>query len=112
MAIQVLAGIPWLAGVLGAAFTSILTFVLQFFTKKLAVITAVVLSLVGITVTFFAAITALFAGIQYVMPVAITQGMALIVPGNTTACLTAVVTGHTVRYVYAWQFRIIQYKLF
>lgn len=111
MAIQVLAGIPWLAGVIGGVVASLLRFFLQFFTKRFAVIAAVVAALVGITATFFAAITALFAAIEYAAPAAIAQGMGLLLPSNTTACLTAIVTAHTARYVYEWQFRIIQYRL-
>tara|TARA_R110000772_G_scaffold165646_2_gene277110 strand:+ start:94820 stop:95158 length:339 start_codon:yes stop_codon:yes gene_type:complete len=112
MALPVLAGIPWLAGIIGAAFTSLFTFFAQHLTKRVAVSITVILSLVGITSAFFATITGMINAISYVAPPSITAGMALIVPSNATACITAVVTAHTIRYAYAWQFRIIQYKMF
>lgn len=112
MALPVLAGIPWLAGIIGAAFTSLFTFFAQHFTKRIAVTISVVISLVAITSLFFATINTMIAGITYVAPSAITQGMSLLVPSNATACITAVISAHTIRYAYAWQFRIIQYKMF
>ena len=111
MAIPVLAGIPWLAGVLGAAFTSLLQFFIKTFSKRFAVAAAVAVSLAGLTIAFLAAITAAINGIQYVAPPAIAQGMSLLLPSNVNQCLTAIVTAYTARYVYAWQSRIIQYRL-
>lgn len=111
MALPVLAGIPWLAGVLGAAFTSVLQFFIKTFTKRFAVAAAVAVSLAALTLTFLAAITAAINGIHYVAPPAISQGMSLLLPSNLNQCLTAIVTAYTVRYVYSWQARIIQYRL-
>lgn len=111
MAIPVLAGIPWLAGVLGAGFTAILQFFIKTFSKRFAVAAALIVSLAALTAGFFAAVTAAINGIQYVAPPAIAEGMALLLPSNVNACLTAIVTAYTARYVYSWQSRIIQYRL-
>lgn len=40
------------------------------------------------------------------------DGMSLLAPSNAPACVTAVISAHTIRCAYAWQFLIIQYKMF
>lgn len=111
MAVQVLAGIPFLAGVLGSLFGRLLSWLIERTTKRLAITLAVVISLAGLTAGFFAGVQALIATITYTAPPEVAIGMGLLMPSNTSACISAMLTAYTARYVYAWQVRIIQYKL-
>jgi len=111
MPVPVLAGLPWLAGILGGLFASLVAWFAQFLTKRLAILVAVVLAIGALTATFFSAMQALVSGLSAALPAAVTTGMGLLLPSNTILCLTAVVSAYTVRYVYAWNVRIIQYKL-
>lgn len=112
MAIQVLAGIPWLAGVIGGAFSSIFGWFLQFFTKRLAIVGAAVTIIGTLTIALFAAIHALLAGVLVALPAEASAGISLFLPSNLSLCISAVVSARLLRYSYDWQIKIIQYKLF
>lgn len=112
MPLPLLAGIPWLAGVIGALFVSMFTWLVQFVTKKIALTLAALAVLLTVTTAFFAAIEGLLTLIVAVAPTELTQACSLILPTNTTGCLTAVMSAHLLRWVYGWQVRIIQYKMF
>lgn len=112
MPIPVLAGIPWLAGVLGALFTTIFTWAATLLTKRFAVVAAAVIVLGAITVALFAALQALITGLGVVVPTWMSQAAAHALPSNTSACVTAYWAARLARYAYDWNVRIIQYKLF
>ena len=111
MPIPVLAGIPWLAGVVGYFFSKTFEFFLNHFTRRIALVVAGVAVLLTITATFFAAIQVLIAGLAVAMPPEVVLGAGMFIPGNADECMTAVITAHVIRYAYAWQYRIVQYKL-
>lgn len=110
--IPVLAGLPWLAGLLGGLFTSLFTWFATLLTKRLAVVAAAVLVIGTVTLGFFAALNALIAGLGLVLPAEALQGAAHVLPPNTSACITAMATAKTLRWGYDWNVKIIQYKLF
>lgn len=109
--IAVLAGLPWLAGVLGGLFASLVSFLAKYLTKRLAIVVAVIASILALTIAFFAAIQALLAGLAVAVPVPITDGLSLFLPTNTVGCITAVITAYTIRYIYRWNVAIIKMKL-
>lgn len=112
MALPALAGIPWLAGVIAAIFTAIFTWVLKFFTKRVAIVVAAVGVIAAVTATFFAAINALFATIIVASPDWVGVAASMVIPSNASACLAAIVSAYVLKWAYAWNVRIIQYKLF
>lgn len=110
MPIPVLAGLPWLAGILGTFFTSVVAYLAQRVGKRFAFTLAGIAILVGLAGAYLSAITAIITGLSYAMPQAISDGAGLVMPGNTVPCITAIITAHTLRYAYAWNTRIVQLK--
>ncbi|GHD52508.1 hypothetical protein SAMN05216429_106128 [Marinobacter persicus] len=105
-----LLGIPWLAGILGTALTGLIAFFGKFLTKKLAIVAAVITAAVSLTGAFLVTIEGIMAGIYYAMPT--TGNWFAFLPGNFSACVSAIVTAEIVRWVYDWNIKIIQWKLF
>ena len=105
-----LAGIPWLAGILGGIASALIGFFSKFVTARLAVVAAGVVIIVSLTAGLFAALEGLLAGLTYVMPSEIAEGVALVTPGNLTTCLSIIITAHMLRYAYDWNVRVLQYK--
>jgi len=112
MAIPVLAGIPWLAGVLGGLFASLVGWLAQFVTKRLAVVAAAVTVLIGLTTAFFAALDALISGLVGVMPSGMAAFWGHFAPTNLDLCLSAFLAANATRWVYDWNTRVVQMKLF
>lgn len=108
----VLLGLPWLAGVLGGLFASVFSYFAQYLTKRIALVVTVIAVLVTLTASMFTALQAIITGLSYAVPASISEGMALLIPDNALPCLTAVISAHVIRYVYDWNVRILQYKLF
>lgn len=112
MALPLLAGIPWLAGLIGGLFTTLFAFFAQYLTKKLAVVAVAITLIVGLTTAFIAALTALTSAIQFAAPPWYTLAVQLVVPDNAFFCVSTIFTAHLLRYAYDWNVKIIQYKLF
>lgn len=112
MPIPVLAGIPWLAAVLGGIFSSLFAYFANFLTKRLAITAAVVAVIVAVTTAFFAAISAIVGGISAAAPAEVSIAAGLVIPSNATFCISSYMSALLLRWAYQWQVRIIQYKLF
>lgn len=110
--IPVLAGIPWLAGLIGGLFSSLFTWFAQYFTRRFAVIAAVLVIIGSLTLGLFTALDALASGLSLAAPSWMLEAAGHFLPSNTLACVTAVTTAKLLRYAYDWNIRIIQYKLF
>jgi hypothetical protein len=108
----VLAGIPWLAGILGGVFSSLFGYFVQFATKRIAIVGAAVVVIVALTAGLFTALEALVAGLSLVVPPELSAATGLLLPANITSCAAIIATAHLLRFAYEWNIRIIQYKLF
>jgi hypothetical protein len=112
MPIPAIAGLPWLAGLMGGLFSSLVSWFMQFVTKRLAVVAAVISGFVALTVAFLAALEGLVSVILLNSPIELTFAAQLIIPSNFTLCITTMLTARTARWVYDWNIKIIQLKLF
>lgn len=111
MPLPVLAGIPWLAGVLGGLVAGLITFFVQFMTKKLALTAAFVTASLALFAVFFSACWALMQGITIASPPEFSLALSFLVPSNAPACLGAYLTANVARWVYDWNTRVIQFRL-
>jgi len=111
MALQLIAGLPWLAGIIVSALSALIAFFAQYMTKRVAIVAAALIIFTSVTAGFMAAAYALLSAISVTMPSDLEPGLALIVPSNAGACLGAVASAHVLRWVYAWQVKVIQYRL-
>ena len=112
MALPVLAGIPWLASVIGGLFSAVFAYFAQFLTKRLAIVAAVVSVLIAITTAFFAAINGIVSALSVAAPPSVAVAASLVVPSNATACASAYMAALVARWAYQWNVKVLQYKLF
>lgn len=108
----VMTGMNWFAGVIGIIFTSVFKYFAKFLTKKFAVTAAAIALIAASTVTFISLITGLANGLAVVSPPWLSTAASLVVPDNTAACISLIMTGRIARWAYEWNVRVIQYKLF
>lgn len=112
MAIPVLAGIPWLASLLGGLFVAVVGFFAEHLTKRLAIVVAVVVALSALTLAFFAAIVAIIAGVSSLSPPQLSMAMGLIYPHNLNLIIAAVFAARLARWAYEWNVKVLQMRLF
>lgn len=112
MPLPVLLGIPWLAGVIGSGFMGLFAWFMTYMTKRLAFVAAAIVVLVALTTGLFVALESLTAGLVYILPNALSQGVGLFAPSNISVCVSIVISAHMLRYAYDWNVRILQMKLF
>lgn len=106
----VLLGLPWLAAVLGSLFTGIVSFLATYVTKRIAIILAAIVALTALTATFIALIEAAVAAFSYSMPSAVAIGM--LVPADAPLLLAAYVAARLAFWVYSWNVKIVQLRMF
>lgn len=111
MPLPVLAGIPWLAGLLGGLFSSLFTFFATYFTKRLAIVAAAVVIITTLTVGLFTALQALVTGIALTLPSEFVAMSGHFVPPHAMEYVSAVVSAQLLRYAYDWNVRVAQYKM-
>lgn len=105
-----LVGIPWLATAIGTFFSGTIAFLAQFFTRRIAVIAAVIAVITSLTLGFVAAIEGLLATITYAAPDL--TGVFAILPGNFSTCISVIVTAKMLKWAYGWNVALAQMKLF
>lgn len=112
MPLPVLAGIPWLASILSGLFASLITFFAQYLTKRLAIVVAVVAALSALTLAFFAGIVAIINGLSSISPPMLSQAMGMIYPENLNLIVASIFSARVARWVYEWNVKVIQFRLF
>lgn len=111
MPLPMLAGVSWLGGLLISAFTALFLWFVQIFTKRLALVAAALVFIIGLTTALWAALEGLISGLTLALPSEFTQAIGLILPSNTTTCVAIMVSASMLKYAYDWNIKVIQYKL-
>jgi len=106
----VILGLPWLASVIGSLFTAFIGWLAIYMTKRVAIMLAVIAAFVSLTVALIAVIEGLVAGFTYAFPVAANFGF--LIPADLSALLAAYFTARLAHWVYGWNVRIVQTRLF
>lgn len=112
MPLPVIAGIPFVAGLLGGLFGSLLSFLAKFFTKKVALVFAAILIFTSLTSALFLALKLLVASVAVVTPDFVITAASLVIPDNAILCITVIVNAKLLRFAYDWNVKIVQLKLF
>ena len=102
----------WLATFLGSLFSSLVAFFFTYMTKRLAIVVAVVIAIASVTLVFFAAVAALMNAIVAASPPFFSTAVSLVVPDNFPLIVSTVLSAHVLRWVYVWNVKVIQYRLF
>lgn len=108
----VIAGIPWLAGLIGGLFTAAVTFFTTYLSKRLAVTLVGVAAIAALTTAFATAISASISGLSIAAPAELTIALSWVVPTNFQSCASACLSARVLRWVYEWNVKIVQLKLF
>lgn len=111
MPIPVIAGMPWLAGLIAGLFSSLISWFASFLTKRLAIVAAGVAVLVVIVSAFMAALLALINGLAIVVPDTVSLAASLVIPSNTPACISAYLTARVARWAYDWNINVLHWKM-
>ena len=86
--------------IIGGLFTSLVDFLLKFFTKRVVLGATAVAIFIGFTVLFITALTIIIEGIVVTMPQSVLIGMGWFIPSNAGACLSAYFAALTARWFY------------
>jgi len=107
----VIVGLPWLATVLGGLFGGLVTWLGQFVTRKFALLAAALTAITTLTTAAVAALEGLIASISYAFPA---SGYAwnLFVPDNFSLVIGVVLSAKLIYWVYSWNIKIVQLRLF
>lgn len=95
---------PLLASLLVSLFGSLATFLIQYFSKKVAIGLAMVATLTAITAGLLLAMRGLIAGIAPIIGGGnFAVGVGIAIPPNASACFTAIVACWTLCTLYTWK---------
>ena len=111
MPLPVLAGLPWLAGVIASAFAGLFAWFMTFVTKRFAIVAAGVVIIVSLTSSLYAALAALVSTLALTLPPTLVGNVGLFVPSNLGACVSIYVSARLLRWAYDWNVKIIQMKM-
>jgi hypothetical protein len=103
--------ILWIGSLLGALFTGLVQFFAQHLTKRFVIIGFVVAAITAFTVAFFLAVSSIMSALVGSTPAPVETAISMFVPSNAYACIAAVFTAHTLRWVYEWNIKIVQFRL-
>lgn len=104
--------LPWLAGAIAGMFFALMRFFSSYLIKKLAVIAAVIVIIVGLTTAFFVAITAVVSVISPVLPPMVTLAASWFLPSQTPTLLGVLFACRILRWAYEWHVKVVQWKLY
>ena len=101
--------LPALATFLATLVGNFIAFFAKWFTTRTATQLGIIAAIATLTVGMIALIKTLILSITLVAPPLFTQAMSLVVPSNAPACISALVSAHTTKWVWQWQVRFIEY---
>lgn len=112
MPLPVIAGIPWLAGLLGGLFSAVFGFFAKYLTKRLAIVAAAITAITALTAGFFSMILAAMNGINASLPTDVGILIGHVLPSNFELCVATILSAQSARWVYEWNVKVIQMRLF
>lgn len=103
---------PYIAAVLGGLFGGLVQWLAKYVTRRVAIVAAVIVLLFGMITAFFAAINAAVASISVLTPPGFNQAMSMVMPDNVPGLISILISARILRWVYEWNVKIIQWRLF
>lgn len=101
---------PLLAAFFGSIFGKILDFFMKYFTRKVAMLPAVVVAITSLTAVMLVAFHGLLSAIQVATPPEVSSLFAFL-PSNTASCLAAYGSAALLKWTYDWNAGFIQRTL-
>lgn len=106
MPLPAFVGIPILVTFLTSIFTAVVSFFLQYFTKRMATFLAAVAAMLALFAGFLAIVVGAVNGLNIVLPPE-AKFIGYYLPSNTSSCISAYSTVWVARYVYSWNNRLL-----
>lgn len=110
MPIPVIAGLGWLGSLIGGIVTTLIAAWGTRLAQRLINIALVVTALIAVTAAFYVSMQAVVSTITPAMPPQFNAAVGMFMPSNATACLSAILTAYTLRWLYDWKVKIISMK--
>lgn len=101
----------WLANLLATIISVVIGFLLQIFTKRLALVAIVLAGIGTLVIAFFAAIIGIVNIMSPQLHPLIIQGASLFLPNNVPLILSSIMTARVLRFAYEWNVKFLQMKL-
>lgn len=101
--------LPALATFFATMFGNFIAFFAKWFTARTATQLGVIASIAALTIGMITTIKGLISSLALVAPPFYVQAVSLVVPDNAPACISALVAAHTIKWVWLWQVRFIEY---
>ncbi|GBG15204.1 ABC transporter permease [Novimethylophilus kurashikiensis] len=101
---------PLLAAFLGSAFTAVLNWFLQFFTRKVAIYATVITTLGTLTAALLVTFNGIIQGITQSVP-GDAAWIMFYIPENASQCLAAYSAAALAKWVYDWNTDIVTKSL-
>lgn len=111
MPIPVIAGLGWLGSLIGGIVTTVIAAWGTRLAQRLINIALVVAALIAVTAAFYLSMEAVASAITPSLPPQFSAAVGMFMPSNTTACLSAILTAYTLRWLYDWKVKIISMKV-
>jgi len=106
----VLLGLPWLAAVLGSLFLGTVTWLTQYVTKKIAITVVGIAAIVALTTAFVLVVQGAIDVLSFSFPIAANFGFVL--PSNLSTLVGSYAAIRLAHWVYSWNVKIVQLRLF
>lgn len=104
-------GLTFLATLIANLFTRSVSIVFEIMTKRLLVISAMVVTLGVFVVGFFALMQSIIGGIAAASPPFLSQAASMVVPDNLSALIAIQITARIARWAYEWNVKVLQWRL-
>lgn len=105
-----LIGIPWLATIFASLFTGLVAWLAQFVTKRIAIAVAAIAAVTALTAAFVLLAEAALASLTFTFPIAANFGFML--PPDLTVLISSYAAIRLAFWVYKWNVKIVQLRLF
>ena len=87
---------------LSGIFGSVVAWLGQWFTKKVAMAMAASATFIALTLAMWAALKAIVAGLSFAVPGVVSTYFAMAIPENFSACVSALLAARMARTIYDW----------
>ncbi|PST94238.1 hypothetical protein C9I86_02475 [Photobacterium sp. NCIMB 13483] len=98
-----MAKFPALVAGLFSVATSLFTFFIKFFTRRVAMNLVIISMITASAVLAYTTIETLLFSINFFMPPEIAIGLSIIAPTNFTACASVLFSARLIRWVWEWK---------
>lgn len=99
--------LPALAAFLAGLVSNVLAWFAQYFARNTAINLTIISTLIVLTAGTTGAIYAVASGLSQIVPPYVADAWGLFIPSNAIPCISAVFSARLLRWIWSWQFFVI-----